>query len=138
MPEPVIPTMTPCVVRSLEPTTTSSLPGSPVCGSIANPRWKEPRSAIAAESMSGPMLDRLLVRPGTPAGLAARDTADRLGLEKAAERRGSTSSRGASTRSSTSSSRRIAESVLLVLQGLDASGKDGVVRRVFRHVNPQG
>jgi hypothetical protein len=30
------------------------------------------------------MLDRLLVRPGTQAGLAARDTGDRLGLEKAA------------------------------------------------------
>ena len=29
-------------------------------------------------------------------------------------------------------------SVLLVLQGLDASGKDGVVRRVFEGVNPTG
>ncbi len=29
-------------------------------------------------------------------------------------------------------------SVLLVLQGLDASGKDGVVRRVFSGVNPMG
>ena len=29
-------------------------------------------------------------------------------------------------------------SLLLVLQGLDASGKDGVVRKVFTGVNPQG
>jgi len=29
-------------------------------------------------------------------------------------------------------------SVLLVLQGLDASGKDGVIRSVFEGVNPQG
>jgi len=29
-------------------------------------------------------------------------------------------------------------SVLLVLQGLDASGKDGTIRAVFRGVNPQG
>ncbi len=31
-----------------------------------------------------------------------------------------------------------ARSVLLVLQGLDASGKDGVIRRVFEGVNPMG
>ena len=29
-------------------------------------------------------------------------------------------------------------SVLLVLQGLDASGKDGTIRRVFTGLNPQG
>jgi PPK2 family polyphosphate:nucleotide phosphotransferase len=28
--------------------------------------------------------------------------------------------------------------VLIVLQGMDTSGKDGVVRAVFEHVNPQG
>ena len=47
LPDPVIPTTTPCVVRSLEPTTTSSAPGLPVAGSIAFPRWNEPRSATA-------------------------------------------------------------------------------------------
>ncbi len=29
-------------------------------------------------------------------------------------------------------------SVLIVLQGMDASGKDGVIRNVFGHLNPQG
>jgi len=29
-------------------------------------------------------------------------------------------------------------SVLVVLQGMDASGKDGVIRNVFGHLNPQG
>ena len=29
-------------------------------------------------------------------------------------------------------------SILIVLQGLDTSGKDGTVRHVFRHMNPQG
>jgi polyphosphate kinase 2 (PPK2 family) len=29
-------------------------------------------------------------------------------------------------------------SVLLVLQGLDASGKDGTIRSVFSGINPQG
>ena len=84
------------------------------------------------------MLDRLLVRPGTTAGLAARDTGDRLGLEKAA---GEARLDELSGRIDALQYRLFAEdrrSVLLVLQGLDASGKDGVVRRVFRHVNPAG
>ncbi|HXL58042.1 MAG TPA: hypothetical protein VN958_17390, partial [Chitinophagaceae bacterium] len=29
-------------------------------------------------------------------------------------------------------------SILVVLQGMDASGKDGVIRNVFGHLNPQG
>jgi len=29
-------------------------------------------------------------------------------------------------------------SVLIILQGLDASGKDGVIRNVFGKLNPQG
>lgn len=29
-------------------------------------------------------------------------------------------------------------SVLVILQGMDASGKDGVIRNVFGHLNPQG
>ncbi len=29
-------------------------------------------------------------------------------------------------------------SVLIVLQGMDAAGKDGLVRDVFSHVNPNG
>jgi PPK2 family polyphosphate:nucleotide phosphotransferase len=29
-------------------------------------------------------------------------------------------------------------SVLIILQGMDASGKDGTIRKVFSHINPQG
>ncbi|MCL6523761.1 MAG: polyphosphate kinase [Thermoflavifilum sp.] len=29
-------------------------------------------------------------------------------------------------------------SVLIILQGMDASGKDGAIRHVFNHINPQG
>ncbi|HUS02298.1 MAG TPA: PPK2 family polyphosphate kinase [Chitinophagaceae bacterium] len=29
-------------------------------------------------------------------------------------------------------------SILVILQGMDASGKDGVIRKVFGHLNPQG
>ncbi len=51
---------------------------------------------------------------------------------------GSRSSTVGSTSSSTGSTPRAGESVLLILQGLDASGKDGVIRRVFLGVNPIG
>ena len=84
------------------------------------------------------MLDGLRVEPGSPAGIADRDTDDRLGLKKeAAEKRleelvdridALQYRLGAESR----------RSILLVLQGLDASGKDGVVRRVFDGVNPTG
>ncbi len=37
LPEPVIPVMTPCVVRSLDPMTTSSVPALPLAGSITYP-----------------------------------------------------------------------------------------------------
>src|SRR5262245_60592363 len=29
-------------------------------------------------------------------------------------------------------------SILVILQGMDASGKDGVIRNIFGHLNPQG
>jgi PPK2 family polyphosphate:nucleotide phosphotransferase len=83
------------------------------------------------------VLERLRVNPGEPARLAERDPRDTLGLEKEAgkERR-----RELVARIDELQYRLYAEgvrSVLLVLQGLDASGKDGVIRRVFVGVNPQ-
>ena len=84
------------------------------------------------------MLDRLRVDPGSPASIAARDPSDRLGLEKpAGERRLAE----LDERIDELQYRLYAEdrrSVLLILQGLDASGKDGVIRRVFAGVNPIG
>ena len=52
LPEPVMPTMTPCVVRSLEPTTSSSAPGLPVAGSIALPRCERAPVGHGAECMT--------------------------------------------------------------------------------------
>ena len=84
------------------------------------------------------MLDRLRVDPGSPATIAERDPDDRLGLDKdASEKRIDT----LVDRIDQLQYRLFAEhrrSILLVLQGLDASGKDGVVRRVFHGVNPTG
>ena len=83
------------------------------------------------------MLERLLVTPGEPARLAERDPADSLGLEKEA---GKEERRRLVARIDELQYRLYAEgtrALLLVLQGLDASGKDGVIRRVFVGVNPQ-
>jgi PPK2 family polyphosphate:nucleotide phosphotransferase len=84
------------------------------------------------------VLDQLLVTPGDPARLAERDPRDTLGLDKEAAKK-----RHAELvhRIDELQYLLFAESkraLLLVLQGLDASGKDGVIRRVFVGVNPQG
>lgn len=85
------------------------------------------------------MIDRIRIAPGTAPGLAARDCADTLGLgDKAA---GHELLDRLHEQLDLYQQRLFAEarhSVLLVLQGLDASGKDGVVSRVFRGLNPLG
>jgi PPK2 family polyphosphate:nucleotide phosphotransferase len=85
------------------------------------------------------VIERIRIEPGTAPRLAERDAADGLGFgdkAKAGERL-----EELRQKLETLQQRLYAEaehSVLLVLQGLDASGKDGVVRRVFEGVNPQG
>jgi PPK2 family polyphosphate:nucleotide phosphotransferase len=85
------------------------------------------------------VIDALRVAPGSAPGIASRDQRDDLGLgDKAAakELRHQLRDRLAELQE-----RLFAESrrgVLLILQGLDASGKDGVIRSVFSGLNPQG
>jgi PPK2 family polyphosphate:nucleotide phosphotransferase len=84
------------------------------------------------------MLEQLRVEPGADARIAERDPDDKLGLEK---KEGEGRLEEVVERIDALQYRLYAEdrhSVLLVLQGLDASGKDGVVRRVFEGVNPTG
>jgi len=84
------------------------------------------------------MLKALRVDPGEKARIAERPTDDRLGLDKD---EGEERLEQLVERIDELQYRLHAEdrrSVLLVLQGLDASGKDGVVRRVFDGVNPTG
>ena len=84
------------------------------------------------------MLEGLRVEPGSAAKIAERDPDDKLGTDKHdAEKR----LEKLIDRIDELQYRLYAEdrhSVLLVLQGLDAAGKDGVVRRVFQGVNPAG
>jgi PPK2 family polyphosphate:nucleotide phosphotransferase len=83
------------------------------------------------------LIDELRVEPGRPAGLTKRDPRATFGLDKAT---GNDRREELVERLNLLQQRLYAEgerSLLLVLQGLDASGKDGVIRRVFTGVNPQ-
>ena len=85
------------------------------------------------------MLDSLRVDPGEAARLHDRNPAERLGLgEKAVGQARSVELLG---RLDDLHNRLWAEarrSVVLVLQGMDAAGKDGTIRRVLTGLNPQG
>jgi PPK2 family polyphosphate:nucleotide phosphotransferase len=85
------------------------------------------------------VIEKLIVEPGTKAGLARRDPSDRLGLADKAEAARAVDELVTELR--TLHDRFWAEarrSVLLVLQGMDTSGKDGAIKRVFAGLNPQG
>jgi PPK2 family polyphosphate:nucleotide phosphotransferase len=83
--------------------------------------------------------EALRVGPGEPADLATRNPASRLGLKEKADGQARSQElleqlEGLHTRLWAEARR----SVVLVLQGMDASGKDGTIRRVLTGLNPQG
>jgi PPK2 family polyphosphate:nucleotide phosphotransferase len=85
------------------------------------------------------VLDTLRVKPGSPPHLKERDPGDRVGAEN--KQAGLERLAELVQRLAVLHNRLYAEatrSVVLVLQGLDASGKDGTTRSVFTGVNPQG
>ena len=85
------------------------------------------------------VLDGLRVEPGRAADLGGRNPASRLGLGEKAEGR---ARRDALLDTLDELHDRLwaeaRRSVVLVLQGMDASGKDGTIRRVLTGLNPQG
>jgi PPK2 family polyphosphate:nucleotide phosphotransferase len=85
------------------------------------------------------MLDELIVKPGSAAGLERRDPRDTVGLP---EKKHAAEELEALLEELGSLQERLyaegKRSVLVVLQGIDASGKDGTIRHVFTGVNPQG
>ena len=85
------------------------------------------------------MIDRIRVEPGHTPSIAERNPRDTLGLEDKADAK----DRLVKLHEwlELLHARLFAEgkrSVLLVIQGMDASGKDGVIRAVLQGVNPQG
>jgi PPK2 family polyphosphate:nucleotide phosphotransferase len=85
------------------------------------------------------VLTDLVVKPGTPAHLEKRSTNDRLGLGNKAE--AAVALGRLHPHLFELQARLWAESkraLLLVLQAIDAGGKDGTIRSVFSGVNPQG
>src|SRR3954453_8352184 len=85
------------------------------------------------------MLDRIRIDPGSKPKLAERDAGDHLGLdgkEHALQRLSTLREELEKLQGRLYADGRHA--VLLILQGLDAPGKAGVIRTVFEGVNPQG
>ncbi len=81
---------------------------------------------------------RLRVKPGTRVHLADLDPGETLGYEKATA---VTATAAELKRLSDLQDRLWAEatrSVLVVLQGIDSAGKDGVIKKVMTAFNPQG
>ena len=87
---------------------------------------------------SAPFADALRIRPGTRARLGRRDPAETYGFDKASAHDPTVR---ALDRLRLLQDRLWAESrqaVLIVLQGIDSAGKDGVISRVMTAFNPQG
>lgn len=84
-------------------------------------------------------LDALRVAPGDAARLAKRDPSSSLDLENKVEAVVELQELvGELAILQNHLYAEAKQSLLVVLQGMDASGKDGTIRRVFTGVNPQG
>jgi PPK2 family polyphosphate:nucleotide phosphotransferase len=85
------------------------------------------------------MREQLRVAPGTSPGLVDRESRSKLGIDS--KREGYAQLADLQDRLRELQARLFGEgrrSMLLVLQGMDSSGKDSTIRRVFEGVNPQG
>jgi PPK2 family polyphosphate:nucleotide phosphotransferase len=88
---------------------------------------------------SGELLDQLRVEPGASAQLDERDPSARVGAS--GKQDGLARLQAVRQQIGLLHNRLFAEGtrgLLLVLQGMDTSGKDGTVREVLAHVGPQG
>ncbi|MGH8984673.1 MAG: PPK2 family polyphosphate kinase [Acidimicrobiia bacterium] len=89
--------------------------------------------------MAASLVDRFRVKPGKLADLAGRDPGDRLGYS--GKQAGRAALEPLLVELDELHDRLWAEasrSVLLVLQGMDGSGKDGAIRHVLTSIDPQG
>ena len=96
-------------------------------------------TANAVHTRTVSVVDELRVQPGDAPHLGHRDPGARLGADSKSD--GVERLASLVERLGVLHNRLFAEArhaVLLVLQGMDAAGKDGVIRSVFTGVNPQG
>jgi len=92
------------------------------------------------------VLDELMIRPGEPAGLDARSTesttADWKGASKKHYKKVAEEDLGSFVGELVEAQQRFwangSHALLVVLQAMDAAGKDGTIRHVMSGVNPQG
>ncbi|CAN5719301.1 polyphosphate kinase 2 family protein [soil metagenome] len=82
--------------------------------------------------------ERLIVRPGTKVDLAAFDPQATYGWKKPAGEQATDEQRDRLTELQDRLWAEGKHSILVVLQGIDASGKDGTIRKVMEAFNPQG
>jgi PPK2 family polyphosphate:nucleotide phosphotransferase len=113
--------------------------GFDVHAAPSEPRQHRTSVATMGKGANDSIIEGLRVTPGDAAHLSQRNPASRLGLEQKADGRARAQELldvldGLHNRL-WSEARR---SVILVLQGMDASGKDGTIRRVLTGLNPQG
>jgi PPK2 family polyphosphate:nucleotide phosphotransferase len=98
-----------------------------------------PRFEIGSGAMGRTARERFRVEPGTPAGLEGRDAAGTPGVK----------SRNQAERETAKLQNRLAglqerlyaertRSLLVVLQGMDTSGKDGAIKHAFASLSPSG
>jgi PPK2 family polyphosphate:nucleotide phosphotransferase len=81
--------------------------------------------------------DKLRVKPGSKVRLADHDTGDRLGYHSKVEAHAATAAHSERLRElSAKLAATRAKAALLVLQGMDCSGKDGTTRAAFQNVTP--
>jgi PPK2 family polyphosphate:nucleotide phosphotransferase len=81
---------------------------------------------------------RFLVEPGQAAGLAARATAETLGLDRDAAEAATADNIARANDLQEALYAEGKQSVLFVFQAMDAAGKDSTTQKVFGPLNPQG
>ncbi len=81
---------------------------------------------------------RFLVKPGSKIKLGEWDPGETLGMDRAEAERRLDENAEAIGRLQYRLYAEHTRSLLIILQGMDAAGKDSTVRHVLRYVNPQG
>jgi PPK2 family polyphosphate:nucleotide phosphotransferase len=111
---------------------------APVAHNCDVARRDDVRTTRLRGARSGPLRDRLLVRPGAQIRLAANDPRATFGSDRdgAAPKIARDLQRLEAVQERIWAEHR--HRVLIVLQGIDAAGKDGTIRHVMSAFNPQG